>query len=349
MGSSFSNISIRKREGMTQEAVAKALSGLMADRGFAPADEESADVSFALFTLPDSQWYTVCENAMLFEDIEDQQKSAGRLSLALDSDALAIFCFDSDYLYLNLINPAKKLDAWASVGSAAGLGIKRRTGLAAWKSALSEPEKFKEAIKKHYDFAEEALEEAAPLLGLPCEQGFCEYELLTELLPDVCVEYLHFAMPAGEKCPLPPVLYCIGRSLTPNESGHPQRLSVVNRGGAGKGIEVLFFGGDLAEKNIVFTDVTLIKHKKGDNVHTPVELEKVTLENGESAFRGVVPNYRIPERVSDALPPTTRIRKEYDLEIALRYIPRYEGGGAISFDVVMRPLQNPEGGLLWRR
>ena len=85
------------------------------------------------------------------------------ISEKLDADVLGISCFDSDYLYLNLINKNENINVWASTGSAAGTGIRRRMGINAWKSKVKEFSRFKESLKTEYVFAEE---QGAYLVGL---------------------------------------------------------------------------------------------------------------------------------------------------------------------------------------
>ena len=48
MGSTFSNISIRKTSFLTKEMVTESLSSILMDRGFIRSTEESADISFAV-------------------------------------------------------------------------------------------------------------------------------------------------------------------------------------------------------------------------------------------------------------------------------------------------------------
>lgn len=349
MGSTFSNISIRKTSFLTKEMVTESLSSILMDRGFIRSTEESADISFAVFSLPSSQWFTVCENGMLFDDFNEQLDIANILSGKLNSDSLRISCIDSDYIYLNLLNPKKKLDAWASVGSSAGLGIRRKTGLSAWKAYVSDISTFKQAVKQKYVFAEELLEEISSELNLPYQQSFSVFDYLTETLPNEEITYLYFSMPADRANTELPVLEHYIYGLTPCISGRPTVVSCINKGGAGKGIEIFIMGKSIEHCDITFTEVTLAywnRAKQQD--HTPVILEKREMPDCSIGFYGAVKNFRIPEKVSTSLPQAVRVKKESDLCFWFRCVPQYKESSPAKIKIVVRPLQNPDGAVEWQ-
>jgi len=319
------------------------------DRGFIRSTEESADISFSVFSLPSSQWFTVCENGMLFDDFNEQLDIACLLSTKLNSDTLRISCFDSDYIFLNLLNPEKKLDAWASVGNSAGLGIRRRTGLSAWKATVSDMPKFKQALKKRYLFAEEVLGEIATELVLPCEQSFSVFHYLSETLPECEIKYLHFSMPISRSSTERPTLEHYTYGLRPCTAGHPTVVSCINKGGAGKGIEIFILGKSIEQYDITFTEVTLAYwNRSRQQDHTPVVLEKRQMPDGSIGYYGEVKNFRIPEKVSSTLPPAVRVKKESDLHFWFRCVPQYTDTVSIKLKIIVRPVQNPDGGVEWR-
>lgn len=349
MGSTFSNISIRKDPCLTAEMVTESLSAILLDRGFIRSAKDSADISFAVFSLPSSQWFTVCENGMLFDDFNEQLDIANLLSAKLNSDVLRISCFDSDYIYLNLLNPQKKLDAWASVGRSTGLGIRRRTGVSAWKALVSDVSKFKQALKKQYVFAEEVLEEVSAELELPQTQSFSEFDYLTDTLPSCDITYLYFSMPASHSSTEPPTLEHYTYGLMPCTSGRPTVVSCINKGGAGKGIEIFILGKSIEHYDITFTEVTLAYWNRArQQDHTPVVLEKKRMSDGSIGYYGKVRNFRIPEKVSSALPPAVRVKKESDLHFWFRCVPQYTDTVSIKLKIIVRPIQNPDGGVEWR-
>lgn len=349
MGSTFSNISIRKNSFLTQEIVAESLSTILMDRGFICSTEESADISFAVFSLPSSQWFTVCENGMLFDDFNEQLDIANLLSTKLNSDTLRISCFDSDYIYLNLLNPQKKLDAWASVGNSTGLGIRRRTGVSAWKASVSDVSKFKQALKKQHIFAEEVLEEISAELELPHEQSFSVFDFLSETLPECEIKYLHFCIPVSRSSTELPTLKHYTYGLRPCSAGLPTVVSCINKGGAGKGIEIFILGKSIEHYDITFTEVTLAhRNRSRQQDHTPVVLEKKRMSDGSIGYYGEVRNFRIPEKVSSALSPAVRVKKESDLHFWFRCIPQYTDTVSIKLKIIVRPIQNPDGGIEWQ-
>lgn len=349
MGSTFSNISIRRNSPLNLATVSECLSAVLLDRGFRHSSEESADISFAVFTLPSSRWITVCENAMLFDDSREQFDIANLLSSKLVSDTLRISCFDSDYIYLNLLNPHTKLDAWASVGSSAGLGIHRRTGLTAWKACITDIPKFKQALTKQYEFAEEVLGEISTVLELPYEQSLSVFDYLSETLPECEIKYLHFSMPVSRSNTELPTLEHYTYGLRPCTAGLPTVVSCINRGGAGKGIEIFILGKSIEHYDITFTEVTLAYwNRSRQQDHTPVVLEKRRMSDGSIGYYGEVRNFRIPEKVSSALPQAVRVRKESDLQFWFRCVPQYTDTVSIKLKIIVRPIQNPDGGVEWR-
>ncbi len=349
MGSTFSNISIRKNSVLNLAAVSECVSAMLLDRGFRPSAEESADISFAVFSLPSSQWFTVCENGMLFDDLNEQLDIANLLSTKLNSDTLRISCFDSDYIYLNLLNPQKKLDAWASVGSSAGLGIRRRTGLSAWRATVSDIPKFEQALKKQYIFAEEVLGEVSAELELPFAQSYSVFEDLSETIPECEIKYLHFSMPVSHASTELPVLQHHTYSLGSCTAGHPTIVTCINKGGAGKGIEIFILGESIEHYDVTFTEVTLAYwNRSGQQDHTPVVLEKRRMPDGSIGYYGEVQNFRIPEKVSSALPQAVRVKKESDLHFFFRCVPQYTGSFPVKIKIIVRPIQNPDGGVEWQ-
>ena len=349
MGSTFSNISIRKNSTLTQATVAECLSAVLLDRGFCPSSEEAADISFAVFSLPSSDWFTVCESAMLFDDCNEQLDVANLLSAKLNSNTLRISCFDSDYIYLNLLNPQIKLDAWASVGSGAGLGIRRKTGLSAWKSHVSDLPAFSDALKKRYICAEELLKEVSTELNLPYEQSFSIYDYLSETLPNCEITYLHYCMPISRANKELPVLDHYMYGVVPCTAGRPLMVSCINKGGAGKGIEIFICGKSIEQYDVTFSEVTMAyRNRSKVPAYTPVALVKKQMPDGSIGYYGAAKNFRIPEKVSAELPQAVRFQKESDLHFWFRCIPQCNDASPLEIRVIIRPIQNPDGGIEWQ-
>ena len=147
MGSWFSNIHIRKNETATEETIEKCIGKMMASKHYLPCTSEiDADGAIAVVVSEDCCWISIYSDLLSLEVPSKCAEIMAPLSSELHTDVLGISCFDSDYLYLNLINTSDKTDAWIGIGSASGLGIKRRSGLSAWKKKVSDFHVFSESV-----------------------------------------------------------------------------------------------------------------------------------------------------------------------------------------------------------
>ena len=111
MGSWFSNLHIRKKDSMTVDMVPDYICRTMASQQYTlTSSEDEADGAFAIISNAESQWYSVYSDLLSFEEPNMFSDYAAPLSTELETDILGISCFDSDYLYLNLIDaPCKKV------------------------------------------------------------------------------------------------------------------------------------------------------------------------------------------------------------------------------------------------
>ena len=136
MGSWFCNLHIRREGMVTGKTVIEFLDQWMKEQGYLASSADEADGAIAIVENENGQWISIYSDLMSFEDPAQYAKIGVPLSERFRSDVLGISCFDSDYLYLNLLNAAEQTDAWIGIGSAAGLGIKRRSGLSQWKKKV---------------------------------------------------------------------------------------------------------------------------------------------------------------------------------------------------------------------
>ena len=149
MGSWFSNLHIRKNEKIEENSVVEYICDLMTKQKYAPVETEAeADGIFAILSANESQWYSVYADLFSFEDPKRFAEYATPMSEKLETDVLGISCFDSDYLFLNIINGRQKVDAWAGIGRGTDFGIRKQTDLTAWKSKVNDFDSFKKSIKK---------------------------------------------------------------------------------------------------------------------------------------------------------------------------------------------------------
>ncbi len=197
MGMWFSNLHIKKNAMTTADAVEQAVCKLMDKKGYCPAlSEEDAGVAVAILSSDRSKWFSVHSEALMFEEPDDFAEMAMPMSTELQTDILGISCFDSDYLYLNLIHAELKKDAWVGIGDSLGYDIERPTELAAWETEVTDFPRFAECVEMEYVCAEEFLWEVQDCLSLPasCSAVDCDYiqEMEQELKEKCTIQYLYF-------------------------------------------------------------------------------------------------------------------------------------------------------------
>lgn len=348
MGSWFSNIHIRKNNTVTEETIEKCISNFMAAKHYLPcASEIEADGAVAIVASEDCHWISVYADLLSLEDPGKFGEIAIPLSSELHTDVLGISCFDSDYLYLNLINTEDKTDAWIGIGSASGLGIKRRSGISAWKKKVSDFQAFSESAKKKYVFAEEFLAMAERCLELPAIQSSASYEYLKDLELDKKAKYFYFKLPEDMKSKDPVKLVPHMYSGMPCFLEKPSIVDGINVGGESRGLSVYFIGPYVENDEITFSDVSFVKRKNNRAESVPFELTKVQLADGQWAYHYHDPGFRIPPKVDDRLPMSKRFRMECERSIIVRFIPHGNPRKMLDITVVLVPDKNPEGQTGW--
>lgn len=348
MGSWFSNIHIRKCEAVTEESVAEYVSKLLTAQQYLPAASESdADGAVAIICDENDPWISVYSDLLSFEDPKQFEKIAAPLSARLHTDVLGISCFDSDYLYLNLINSDEKTDAWIGIGSASGLGIKRRSGLAAWKNKVNDFAAFSKAAKEKYVFAEEFLSEAELCLGLPSIQSSASYEYLKDFELDKNARYFYYKLPEEMKAKDPAKLVPHTYSGMPCFLDKPSIVNGINIGGESRGLSVYFIGPYVENDEITFSDVCFVKWKNDRTESVPFELTKIQLSDGQWAYYYHDPGFKIPPKVDDRLPMSKQIRVESEHSIIVRFVPHGNPRRILDITVVLVPDKNPEGQTGW--
>lgn len=348
MGSWFSNLHIRKREGADPEAVAACLREYMRSQHYeSAASAEDADGALAIVADDEHPWVSVYSDLLTFEDPGVFGDIAAPISGALGTDVLGIACFDSDYLYLNLINQPEKLNAWVGVGSAAGLGIKRRTGLAAWKRKVADHGLFAEAAKQKYVFAEEFLTEAESCLELPPERSCASYEYLKDLGLQEKARIFYYKLPEDQKSKELPVLTQWTSSLDPCWLEKSHWVAASNVGGESRGLSVYFVGPYVEHDEITFSDIWLFTGGEDVPTQKNIELKKVQLSDGQWAYWYHDPGFRIPPKVDERLPEGKKFRLRLDREIYVRFIPHGNPRKLLDIAVVFVPDKNPAGQVGW--
>lgn len=348
MGNWFSNLHIRKNNTITEDNIAQYIREMMAEKQYLfDVSEDEADAAFAIVSDDASEWYSVYSDLFSFDQPKLFTDYATPMSVEFQTDILGISCFDSDFLYLNLIDAAKKADAWAGIGSAAGLGIRKRTNLSAWKNRVSDLEEFKKGLKKKYVFAEEALAVIEPCLRLNQNYGAASYEYLSDFGLSERATYLYFKLPESMKTQEAPQLVQTSVSLMPCFLDHPATVRAINIGGASRGISVYFVGSYVENEEITFSDVCFVKRKNNQPESIPVELRKVQLSDGQWAYHYHDPGYKILPKVDDRIPTAKRMRMESEQEITVRFVPQGDPRKMLDITVVIVPDKNPAGQTGW--
>ena len=116
MGSWFSNFHIRKNDLCSEASVSDALVQLMTEKGYQYTENsEAADARIIILIQEKSDWISLWSNLLAHDDPESCGAIASPLSAILHTDVIGIACFDSDYLYLNLIHADEKTDGWIGI------------------------------------------------------------------------------------------------------------------------------------------------------------------------------------------------------------------------------------------
>lgn len=343
MGSWFSNLHIRRAENIEPSAVDSALTEMMTAANYLPAENAAeADAAVAILGT-DSEWISVYSDFFEFGEPKQFQDIARPISERLHTDVLGIACFDSDFMFMNLINPEQKLDAFARIGG--GYGVKRRSNFNAWKNKVTDLDAFKCcAAENEYAFAEEFLMDTAQYTGLNEELAISSYDTLDKLELPVQKRYLYFKLPdTVERVPPKLILYMAsGESCA---DGKRSMIYVLNVGGASRGLSVFFIGSYVENDEISFSDLYLETGYRG--TRTPFELKKVRLIDGRSAYYYNAPEYKIPEAVKGGLSWMKKFKEESKREIKVVFTPHGENEKLLDIILVVSPDGNPEGQCGW--
>ena len=341
MGYSFSNIQI-KNKGRTVD-VDRVLEVLTAGKNLRKAEAgEEADIIIAIHPGKDEGWATVVSD--LFDQDDQALVSFARsLSDAFQTEAMIIGCFDSDYLFLNLLDSRNDVDIWAACGHYPGKAP-RRSNYNAWKDYVTDVSAFREAMRKDRVFAEECLEEVEPIISLPAKQSLQCVETAAEEAEFVCCRY----MLAGDEKPDDPPRFELCR-VRPLEFylDRPNGIGFLNHGGPSRGVAVYISGEPLGRQKAEIERVELLMHGvTGEWVKVPVEMDKVELDNGLIGFYGKCPSVRIPKPIPKGLTLKKYIDMEFDRSINVYFSLRKgclqdEQYGKIQVSLI--PMQNHAG------
>lgn len=349
MGSWFSNIQIRrceKTDSFTMEDIAALLTE---DTSLLRADPDEADLAVAIYSPQNSQWITVASD-LIGGDADALLCCAKDLSRRLGTETLAISCFDSDYLFMNLIHAQTGVDAWASCGRYPDGKSPRRSSFAAWKPYVNDTSAFRDAMHAKYVFAEECLSAAAPLLSLSIEQSM--YDAWDEPSSPHALRFF-YKYSSKEVSGHPPAFaFGVARSIHYHTGGDANIVPFINQGDASRGVAVCLTGPCIADHQVDAASVCLqFLDRRGEWTFLPVDLQPRTFPNGVAGLYGECREFRIPPAVPPSLPPMKRMRMEFDRAVTVRFslvpspsapVPASPPG---DLHVILIPLQNVSGQL----
>ena len=347
MGSWFCNLQIRKKENVTKDAVLGALVEFMKNRGYLPVEKaEEANATVAIVADTQCPWISVYSDGLMHDDSDSCSAIATPVSARLHTDVVGIACFDSDYLYLNLVNADEEVNGWVGIGKGAELGIKRRNSLTPWKKKVADYPAFSAAAKESYICADEFLSVAAPCLGLPVEQSATSLDYLKNEELNAQAIYLYFcAEDENLDTRVPKLASCYLRYALPCLNGKKNKMAALNVGTASKGLTICFMGPFVEHEEINFEDVT-IKDLAGKQCYYPL-LKKKQLPDGQWAYVGHVADYEIlpaiPKRITDA----RRRRLEDERIIWIYFTPYGNPRKMLDVTVSIFPDENPQGQAIW--
>lgn len=333
---------------ITEAAITDYICKVMTEKQYTSVSSaDEADGAFAIMTNDSSQWYSIYSDLFSFEDPKLFKDYALTMSFELKTDILGISCFDSDFLYLNLIDAARKIDAWVGVGSTSGLGIRKRTNLSAWKNKVSDINQFKDSISKEFVFADDILAEVEPCIHLPAEFSGASYEYLSDFNLSEKAVFLYFKLPEATKTQDVPKLEQWMPSLMPCFLEKPSIVSAINVGGASKGLSVYFIGPYVEHEEITFSDVCFVKHKHNQTESIPFKLEKVQLSDGQWAYYYHDPGYKIMPKVDERLSMMKQLNAEAERSITIRFVPHGNSRKILDITVILVPDKNTQGKTEW--
>lgn len=346
MGSWFSNLHIRKTEEITRERVCGCIKDTLTAKKYTPVDcAEDADVSVAVLIAPNSNWISICSQAHAHDDPDSCKSIASPLSAQLHTDVMGIACFDSDYLYLNLINVDESVDAWIGIGAGKEIGITRRNNVAAWKKKVADYPTFSAAVKGTYVCADEFLFEAESCLGLTAEQGGISLDYLNDTSLQNDAMFLYFRQEEDASVTGPNLRTWFINSTFPCFDGKENHIYFLNVGDEFRGVSICFLGSYVEREEIVFSDVRLTMF--GGQPLMDLALNKIKLPNGEWAYHCHVPNLLMPEGVRGRMTWQKRYRQEEERAHALRFVPHGNPRKMLDVTILIIPDGNPDNQAKW--
>ena len=315
MGYSFTNIQIRN----TGEEIDcdRLVSVMTKGKRLRRVDKaEKADFIIAIIPGRDGGWLTVASD--LFEEDDEQTIAlAKKFSILLQRETLVIGCFDSDYLFLNLLDDRSGTDAWAACGHCPGGRAPRRSSYTAWKDYVDDMQAFKKAMRLNSAFAEDCLEKLEPILSLPVSQGRICAELAVE---DESAQCYYFVLEEDESKQEPP-RFSTGRTRPIfYYFDQDNVVGFLNEGGPSRGVWVLFCGPVIDQRLVEIGSVSIqMRAPDGSWTFAPVEIKELPTKDSRRWLGGPAPEIPIPKAVPKGLSWKKTMDMEFERSINVRF------------------------------
>ena len=334
MGSWFSNFHIRNNGALGQDDIKAALVQILAEKGFRlTEDPEGADGQILCIAPEGSAWFSVCGDCLAHDDPTSCAAIASPLSALLHTDVMGIACFDSDYLYLNLINSDEKLDGWIGIGSGKDIGLSRRSSISAWKTKAADYAELSAKAKQKYPVAEMFLSDAADNLGM----DFSQSTFFSEVTEDV----LQFTWYYTEKFPTSGKAELAHYPMYfPCKIGQESTVCAVNLGAAVRGLSIYFIGPYVEHGEITFADVQI----RCQEISKEITLSREQTASGRWAYVWHDPDFQIPSSPPRRMHAEKRRKMEYERRIRVAFTPQGDPRKTLDITVVFMPDENPQGG-----
>ena len=298
MGAFFNNLHLRNNGALTPDQVAEYVRKTYAAKGFTPVDSpDDADMYAAVLGGPNDGWISVYSEEFRFSGADDMRALASEYASAFRTDALTLLGFNSAYLLMNLVNTLDGTDAWMKIGRTSDLKLGRRVNRTAWRKKVSDYAAFSAAVTADYRCAEDALEPLCSPLSLDPAHAALDVDYLVDPESDAPMIRLYFAAPRDEKR-RPPKFKWMAYSLDPlyDTRGTPiMSATVLNIGGASKGLQIVLSGSFVENDEVTFTDTIIsMKGKNRGKNWLPITMEKVRAANGQWVLCWADPAFRLP-------------------------------------------------------
>lgn len=205
-----------------------------------------------------------------------------------------------------------------------------------------------ELLNRKYSFAEEALDDLEPLLGLFQGQGsFCP-ELIAAEEFGAHVQTVYYALPETAIRPEPPRLTMPTYDGMPCRMGEDSIICAVNKGGKSMGLAIAFSGSYVEREEIRFRDVQLeYGFDRFPRQIISLQLEKRQMQDGQWIYYAEIPQFQLPPGIKEGLPIMRAMKEEVRREFGLRFTP--EGDERKRLDITLHfiPMKNPAGQCAW--